>query len=198
MINATKAATAPALPAWASSIAFANHLPRLVETKLKLAMLPLAFDLDAHQRVLPQPLLPVNAPVHERVGLGQDVLERVDRERLPVVERHLDNGVLLGVRGVSGFCADILKHREALWTFAHVPGVEPANNHAERELRAFVMWRRRSFGSQSERGCRFAERIMTVTHTLRKQKRHVLAYLTEACQAAQRRKTTPSLVITNP
>lgn len=60
------------------------------------------------------------------------------------------------------------------------------------------MWRRRSFGSQSERGCRFAERIMTVTHTLRKQKRHVLAYLTEACQAAQRRKTTPSLVITNP
>lgn len=25
-------------------------------------------------------------------------------------------------------------------------------NHAERELRAFVLWRRRSFGSQSERG----------------------------------------------
>jgi transposase len=62
-----------------------------------------------------------------------------------------------------------------------VPGVEPTNSHAQRELRAFVMWRKRSFGSQSERGCRFAERIMTVTHTLRKQKRHVLAYLTEAC-----------------
>jgi transposase len=58
-----------------------------------------------------------------------------------------------------------------------VPGVEPTNSHAQRELRAFVMWRKRSFGSQSERGCRLAERIMTVTHTLRKQKHHVLASL---------------------
>ena len=89
-------------------------------------------------------------------------------------------------------------NRDALWTFVDVPGVEPTNNHAERELRAFVMWRRRSFGSQSERGCRFAERIMTVTHTLRKQKRHVLTYLTDACQAALRGKPAPSLVIANP
>jgi transposase len=115
-----------------------------------------------------------------------------------VIERHLENGVLLGIHGVSGCCADILKHREALWTFVDVPGVEPTNNHAERELRAFVMWRKRSFGSQSERGCRFAERIMTVTHTLRKQKRHVLDYLTDACQAALRHKPAPSLIITNP
>ena len=43
---------------------------------------------------------------------------------------------------------------------------------------------KRSFGSQSDRGCRFAARIMTVTHTLRKQKRHVLSFLTRACQAA--------------
>lgn len=115
----------------------------------------------------------------------------------PVLERHLENGVLLGIRGVSGCCADILKHRDALWTFVDVPGVGPTNNHAERELRAFVMWRKRSFGSQSERGCRFAERIMTVTHTLRKQKRHVLDYLTEACRAALRHKPAPSLVIAN-
>ena len=54
-----------------------------------------------------------------------------------------------------------------------------------------------SFGSQSERGCHFAERILTVTHTLRKQKRHVLDYLTEACQAALRHKPAPSLVIAN-
>jgi transposase len=115
----------------------------------------------------------------------------------PVIEHHLENGVLLGIRGVSGSCSDILEHREALWTFVDVKGVEP-NNHAERELRAFVLWRRRSFGSQSERGCRFAERIMTVTHTLRKQKRHVLDYLTEACQAALHRKPAPSLIIANP
>lgn len=115
-----------------------------------------------------------------------------------VTERHLEQGVRLGIRGVSGSCADILAHREALWTFVHVAGVEPTNNHAERELRAFVLWRKRSFGSHSERGCRFAERIMTVTHTLRKQKRHVLAYLTEACQATLRSQPAPPLVITTP
>ena len=115
-----------------------------------------------------------------------------------VIEAHLENGVRLGIRGVSGSCADILKHRQALWTFVHVPGVEPTNNHAERELRAFVLWRKRSFGSDSDRGCRFAERIMTVTHTLRKQKRHVLSYLTQACQAALRGQPAPPLADPTP
>jgi transposase len=115
-----------------------------------------------------------------------------------VMERHLANGVRLGVRGVSGSCADILEHRQAMWTFVSVPGVEPTNNHAERELRAFVLWRKRSFGSQSDRGCRFAERMMTVTHTLRKQKRHVLSYLTRACQAALRGQSAPSLITPTP
>ena len=115
-----------------------------------------------------------------------------------VIERHLENGARLGIRGVSGSCADILKHRQALWTFVHTRGVEPTNNHAERELRAFVLWRKSSFGSQSDRGCHFAARIMTVTHTLRKQNRHVLSYLTAACQAALRGEHAPSLVTTTP
>ena len=60
------------------------------------------------------------------------------------------------IQGVSGSCADILAHRAALWTFVERPGVEPTNNHAERELRGLVLWRRRSFGSQSDRGTRFS------------------------------------------
>jgi transposase len=116
----------------------------------------------------------------------------------PLIEGHLENGVRMGVRGVSGSCADIIEHRRALWTFANVPGVEPTNNHGERELRAFVLWRKKSFGSQSDRGCRFAARIMTATHTLRKQKRHVLSYLTSASQAALRGEPAPSLINTAP
>jgi transposase len=115
-----------------------------------------------------------------------------------VIEAHLEKGVRLAMPGVSGACADILAHRQALWTFVYVPGVDPTNNHAERELRAFVLWRKRSFGSQSDRGCRFAERIMTVTHTLRKQNRHVLSYLTQACQAALCGRPAPSLVNPTP
>jgi transposase len=110
-------------------------------------------------------------------------------------EAWLEAGVRLDVRGFSGSCENLLAHREALWTFARQPGVEPTNNHAERELRAYVLWRKSSFGSQSERGDRYAERIMTVTHTLRKQRRNVLEYLTAACQAALRGTQPPSLLI---
>lgn len=113
------------------------------------------------------------------------------------VEACLEQGVRLGVPGVSRSCSDILEHRDALWTFVTEEGVEPTNNHAERELRAFVLWRKRSFGSQSERGCRFAERIMTVVHTLRKQGRHVLAFLVETCRAAIGPGTMPSLLPAN-
>ena len=73
---------------------------------------------------------------------------------------------------------DIIAHKDALWTFVDRLDVEPTNNHAERELRAFVLWRKRSFGTQSDRGNRFAERIMTVVHSLRKQMQPVLPYLT--------------------
>lgn len=39
----------------------------------------------------------------------------------------------------EGSCADMLAHFEAMWTFVKTPGVEPTNNHAERELRPLVM-----------------------------------------------------------
>ena len=110
------------------------------------------------------------------------------------VENLLQQGVDLRLRGVSGSCADILAHREALWTFIDTPGVEPTNNHGERELRAFVLWRKKSFGSQSDRGSRFAERIMTTVLTLRKQRRHVLSFLTEAVNAAFQHQPAPSLL----
>ncbi len=43
----------------------------------------------------------------------------------------------------------LLKVEPALWTFLFVEGVEPTNNLAEQALRAAVIWRRTSFGSQS-------------------------------------------------
>jgi transposase len=116
----------------------------------------------------------------------------------PFVEGFLAAGVRLGAKGVTGACKDVLAHREALWTFVDTPGVEPTNNHAERELRSFVTWRKACFGSQSDRGDRFAERIMTVAHTLRKQRRNILAYLAQACAARLRGQAAPSLLISAP
>jgi transposase len=112
------------------------------------------------------------------------------------IENFLERGVALHVVGISGSCSNILDHREALWTFIDTLGVEPTNNHAERELRSFVLWRKKSFGSQSERGTRFAARIMTAVHTLRKQQRHVLSFLTATIQAALRGQPVPSILPT--
>lgn len=109
------------------------------------------------------------------------------------VETLLERAVAAKVRGLSGSCADILEHREALWTFVERDGVEPTNNHAERELRGIVLWRRRSFGSQSERGDDFAARMMTIAHTARKQGREVLDFLAACCAPRPEGAPAPSL-----
>ena len=90
------------------------------------------------------------------------------------VERLLEAGSGCGVPKTAGTCRDILKRREALWTFVQVEGVEPTNNTAERALRPGVLWRKGSFGTQSEEGSRFVETMMTVVATLKQQQRNVL------------------------
>ena len=91
-------------------------------------------------------------------------------------------------------CQNILKLEPALWTFVSQEGVEPTNNAAERPLRRAVIWRRRSFGTQSEAGSLFVERILTAVITLRQQKRDVLDFLTDACQANISALHPPSLL----
>lgn len=108
-------------------------------------------------------------------------------------ESCLARAVAAHLKEVSGACADIVEHKAALWTFVDRSDVEPTNNHAERELRAFVLWRKRCFGAQCERGNLFAERLMTVAHTARKQNTNVFAFLTACCTAQLERTATPSL-----
>jgi transposase len=92
------------------------------------------------------------------------------------------------------FCARLLTQYPALWTFAVHPGVEPTNNHAERVLRRAVLWRRRSFGCQSDAGCRFAERILTTVQSLRLQGRSVVGFLKQSLAAHRDGLAGPSLV----
>jgi transposase len=110
------------------------------------------------------------------------------------VERLLEAGSRCGVPKTAGTCRDILKRREALWTFVQVDGVEPTNNIAERSIRPGVLWRKGSFGTQSAEGSRFAESMLTVVSTLKQQQRNVLEYLPEACDAALRGDAAPSLL----
>lgn len=91
-------------------------------------------------------------------------------------------------------CKQLLKVESAFWTFVTTPGVEPTNNAAERALRPAVLWRKNSFGSQSQAGSLFVSRMLTVVTTLRSQKRPVLDYLVEACRAARQGQPAPSLL----
>ncbi|NEO65305.1 MAG: transposase [Moorea sp. SIO4G2] len=52
-------------------------------------------------------------------------------------------------------CRQLLKSEPALWLFVDVEGLEPTNNAAVRAIRPAVLWRRTSFGSQSEAGSLF-------------------------------------------
>lgn len=97
---------------------------------------------------------------------------------------------------IAGVCRSILKLESALFTFLDHEGVEPTNNHAERLLRHPVLWRKTSFGTDSDNGNRFVERILTTVMTLRLQKRNALEYVTQACIAQQCSISPPSLIPT--
>jgi transposase len=99
-------------------------------------------------------------------------------------------------RKAAALCRELAKWWAALWTFAQVDGVEPTNNVAERALRPAVLWRKGSFGSDSEAGGRFAERLLTVVVTCRQQGRRLLDFLVAVAEATLRGSPRPSLLPT--
>jgi len=129
-------------------------------------------------------------------------LSRLDFQAAMQPIRHeihclLNIGIFVKHQQTRKTCQNILKVEQALWTFVDQEGIEPTNNAAERALRRGVIWRRRSFGTQSEAGSRFVERILTVVTTLRQQNRDVLDYLTAACKAHTLGAAAPSLLPVN-
>lgn len=91
-------------------------------------------------------------------------------------------------------CLRLLQNSHALWTFVYRDGIEPTNNTGERAIRRAVIIRKTSFGSQSEHGCRFLERVLTVHATLRQRGRSVHHYITDACRAHMLGLKPPSLL----
>jgi len=102
------------------------------------------------------------------------------------IKQLLIKGTSLSHSKTRNTCTNILRLEASLWSFVKVEAVEPTNNAAERALRRAVVWRRTSFGTQSEAGSRFVARILTVVTTLGQQRRSVLEFLTKACQTSIR------------
>jgi transposase len=110
------------------------------------------------------------------------------------IEQDLAVGAACGHAKTAHVCRRILKFADALWTFARKRDVEPTNNMAERAIRPAVLWRKKSFGTHSERGSRFAERMLTTFMTLKQQRRPVVEYMREACHAFLQGQRVPSLL----
>jgi len=68
-----------------------------------------------------------------------------------------------------------------LWVFLEEgKAVPPTNNHAERLLRFAVQWRKSSFGSASEKGERWTERILSLRQTCRLRGKRTYVVLVDA------------------
>lgn len=92
-------------------------------------------------------------------------------------------------------CKKLLVAVDSMWTFVYVVGVEPTNNIAERAVRHAVLWRKACYGTHSERGSRFVERILTTHASLRQQRRSVLDFIRIACVAQLHGLAPPSLLV---
>lgn len=86
----------------------------------------------------------------------------------------------------------MVRELDALWTFLEHEGVEPTNNRAERSLRFGVLWRKRSLGTQSDKGNRWVERILSVKETCRLRGKATFPFLVE-CMECYFESTSPDL-----
>ena len=103
------------------------------------------------------------------------------RRNLQPVRKNVEGLLLRGFgTAARGMCKELYNHKEHLWTFLADPEVEPTNNAGERSLRHGVIWRKLSFGTQSERGDRFVETLLTIIETCQKQGKSVLGFVTQA------------------
>lgn len=156
-------------------------------------------DGDGEVKQLGDELL---AATHDLFDLWHRLIDGQRRSHFPEavapirqrISELLRRGAASSDRTARKLCRGLLDVEPTLWLFTNRNGVEPTNNAAERALRHAVLWRKRSFGTQSERGCRFVERILTVVGSLRKQGRNVLEYLTSTCRNALLGKPAPSLL----
>jgi transposase len=134
----------------------------------------------------------LNAPGRDRADLAalRNDLE-TSRDR---VSDLLAQGARSRDLKTSRFCAGLLDHEPALWTFTRVPGVPATNNAAERALRHAVQWRKTSYGTQTDHGNRLVERLLTMRETCRLQGRRLHDYLAAAITADLQHQAIPALL----
>ena len=109
------------------------------------------------------------------------------------LEEHLIDGLANGSDELSSLCDRLYDDMPKLWMFSEFTNLDPTNNLAERDLRKLVIWRKKSYGTRSDRGKFFVERISTVAETLRKANCNILSFITKAVSAFYSGEAAPLL-----
>jgi transposase len=143
-----------------------------------------------HADILAREWLKVRDGTRTRRWFQRSILPWLREE----VHQLLDSGSRCASVKTARVCGELLSLGASLWRFADCPGVEPTNNAAERAVRHAVCWRTTSYGTDSEGGSRFVERILAVVSSCRSQGREVLEFLTQAITAQQTQSPKPSLL----
>lgn len=92
----------------------------------------------------------------------------------------LSNAINCEHKRTAGTCKNILKYFESLFTFTKHKGIDPTNNHGERQIRKYVIYRKLSYGTKSVRGSRFIERIFSISATCKQQGKNTINYIKQA------------------
>jgi len=129
-------------------------------------------------------------------ALEREALKRELRGIQASFRRLVERGAQSINRRVAGLCRNLLKLWASLWTFLD-EAIELTNNATERALRKAVLWRKGCFGSQSESGMRYAERILTVSATCQQQQTHPLDFVARSIAALRAGSTPPKLLPAN-
>ena len=63
------------------------------------------------------------------------------------------------------FAKRLKRHKNELFVFLHIKGIDFHNNHAEQQIRPDVLLRKITFGNRSEKGARVHDVVMSILQT---------------------------------
>jgi hypothetical protein len=125
----------------------------------------------------------------KRISVSMTVLEsqiQATRVRVKVL---LEEGAKRGVPK----CGTILKVEPLLWRFTQEKDIEPTNNVAEQSIRPAVLWKKRSFGVESERGAQYVESMLSIWATSRRNGVNPIAFVRELIHSYRANSYAPSI-----
>lgn len=129
----------------------------------------------------------------EREEISQTQYNRRMQRLQKSLDYWLEKGSTLVVQRYKGRCKQLQNHRESLWLFLKDTGIPLTNNEAERRIRGCVIQRKISYGTTSDAGDKFRDRLHSVVETCKKRSLSTFAVITEIVQAVTSRQPYPNV-----